>query len=53
MANERHATQRRADHRDPEARRSGIDHGGVMPTAGDHGADLLPLEGEVRWDGQQ
>jgi hypothetical protein len=45
--NERHATQRRADHRDPEARRGGIDDGGVMPTARDHGADLLPLEGEV------
>src|SRR4029077_17063889 len=49
---ERHATQRRADHRDPEARRSRIDHDGVMPTAGDYGADLLPLEGEVRWDGE-
>ncbi len=21
-----------------------------MPSARDHGADLLPLEGEVRWD---
>src|SRR5438477_50757 len=30
---ERHRTQRRADHRDPEARRGRIDDGGVMPTA--------------------
>jgi hypothetical protein len=30
---EGHATQRRADHRDPEARRGRIDDGGVMPTA--------------------
>ena len=41
------AAQRRADHRDPEARRGRIDDGGVMPTARDHGADLLPLEGEL------
>jgi hypothetical protein len=32
--------------------RGRIDDGGVMPTARDHGADLLPLEGEVWRDGQ-
>src|SRR2546425_5375974 len=44
---ERHATQRRADHRNPEARRGRVDDGGVMPAARDRRADLLPLEGEV------
>jgi hypothetical protein len=43
-ANERQARQRRADHRDPEARRSRIEDDGVMRAAGDHAADLLPLE---------
>jgi hypothetical protein len=28
------------------------EHGGVMSPARNHGADLLPLEGEVRWDGE-
>src|SRR2546428_13707796 len=50
---ERHATQRRADHRNPEARRGRVDDGGVMPAARNQRADLLPLEGEVRRDGQR
>ena len=29
------------------------EHGGVMPPALHHRADLLSLEGEVRWHGQQ
>jgi hypothetical protein len=36
-----------------EARRGRIDDGGVMPAARDHGADVLPLEGEVRRDGKR
>jgi hypothetical protein len=32
---------------------AGLTTAGVVPTARDHGADLLPLEGEVRWHGQQ
>jgi hypothetical protein len=47
-----HATQRRADHCDPEARRGRIGDGGLMRTTRHHGADLLPLEGEVRRDGE-
>jgi len=50
---ERYTAQRRADHRDPEARGSRGRDGGVMSTARDQRADLLPLEGEVRWNGQQ
>ena len=45
--------QRRADHRNPEARRGRVDDGGVMPAARDQRADLLPLEGEIRRDGQR
>ena len=46
--NERHKTQQRTDQHDPEARRGRIDDSGIMPTARDHGADLLPLEGKVQ-----
>jgi len=49
---EGNTTQRRADYRDPEARRSRIVDGGSLPATQHHGADLLPLEGEVRRDGQ-
>ena len=52
-SNERNATQSRVDHRDPEARRSGVDDAGVMSPARDLRADLPPLEGEVRRDGQR
>src|SRR5881397_2592839 len=50
--NERYATQRRADHRDSETRRSRTNDGGVMPPARDRGADLLSLEGKVWGDGK-
>ena len=32
---------------------AGLAHSGVVSAARHHGADLLPLEGEVRWDGQR
>ena len=32
---------------------AGLAHGGVVPAARHHGTDLLPLEGEVRRDGQR
>jgi len=48
---EGYTTQRRADHRDPEARGGRIGDDRAMPSAGHQRADLLPLEGEVRRDG--
>jgi hypothetical protein len=51
--NEGHAAQRRTDHRDLEARGGRANDGGFVPSAGDHRADLLPLEGEVRRDGKR
>ena len=49
---ERHTTQRRAGHRHLEAGRGRVKHGGVVPTTWDRRADLLAMEGEIRWDGK-
>src|SRR2546428_9777449 len=44
---EKHTTQRRADHRHFEARRGGINDGGVWPSERDFGADLQCAVSEV------
>jgi hypothetical protein len=48
---ERHATQRRTDHRHFEARGSRVEHGGVVPSPADHGADLLYYRWKAKYGG--
>src|ERR1700693_1464605 len=50
---EGHTTQRRTDHCDSEGRGSRVDDRGFVPSARDHGTDLLSLEGEVRGYGKR